>query len=63
MDTYPPQQRRPSWLSPGDPESVHPVIVAVLSAMALQVAIPRTGAVLSPVTRVSGRIRISCFRR
>jgi hypothetical protein len=42
MDTYPPQQHRPSWLSPGDPESVHPVIVAVLSAMALQVAIPRS---------------------
>jgi hypothetical protein len=32
----------PSWLRPGDPESVLPVLVAVLSAMALQVAIPRS---------------------
>jgi hypothetical protein len=32
----------PSWLRLGDPESVLPVLVAVLSAMALQVAIPRS---------------------
>jgi hypothetical protein len=32
----------PSWLKPGDPESVVPVLVALLSAMALQVAIPKS---------------------
>jgi hypothetical protein len=32
----------PSWLRPGDPESVLPVLAAVLSAMALQVAIPKS---------------------
>jgi hypothetical protein len=36
------EQRLPSWLRPGDPESVFPVLVAVLAAMALQVAIPRS---------------------
>jgi hypothetical protein len=43
MDTTPTQTHHvPSWLRPGDPESVLPVLVAVLSAMALQVAIPRS---------------------
>jgi hypothetical protein len=32
----------PSWVRPRDPESVLPVLVAVLAAMALQVAIPRS---------------------
>ena len=31
----------PSWLRTGNPESVFPVLVAVLSAMALQIAIPK----------------------
>ncbi|HJT95283.1 MAG TPA: hypothetical protein VJ777_25675 [Mycobacterium sp.] len=31
-----------SWLRPGNPESVLPVLAAVLSAMALQVAIPKS---------------------
>jgi hypothetical protein len=32
----------PSWLRAGDPESALPVLVALLSAMALQVAIPKS---------------------
>jgi hypothetical protein len=36
------EQHIPSWLRRGDPESVLPVLVAVLSAMALQVAIPKS---------------------
>jgi hypothetical protein len=43
MDVSPPQQHHiPSWLRRGDPESVYPALVAVLAAMALQVAIPRS---------------------
>ena len=36
------EKRVPSWLRPGDPESALPVLVAVLSAIALQVAIPKS---------------------
>ena len=36
------EKRVPSWLRAGDPESALPVLVAVLSAMALQVAIPKS---------------------
>lgn len=32
----------PSWLRPGNPESVLPVVLAIVAAMALQVAIPKT---------------------
>ncbi|GAS93011.1 hypothetical protein [Mycolicibacterium brisbanense] len=32
----------PSWLRPGDPESRLPVLVALVAALALQVAIPRS---------------------
>jgi hypothetical protein len=32
----------PSWLRTGNPESVFPVLVALLSAMALQIAIPKS---------------------
>jgi hypothetical protein len=32
----------PSWVRPRDPESVLPVLVALLCAMALQIAIPKT---------------------
>ena len=32
----------PSWLRPGDPESVLPVLIALLAAMALQLAIPKS---------------------
>lgn len=32
----------PSWLRPGDPESRLPVLVALLTAIALQLAIPRS---------------------
>jgi hypothetical protein len=43
MDVSPPQQHHiPSWLTRGDPESVYPALVAVLAAMALQVAIPKS---------------------
>ncbi len=35
-------KRLPSWLRAGDPESALPVLFAVLSAMALQVAIPKS---------------------
>jgi hypothetical protein len=46
MDTTPAafgaEHHIPSWLRRGDPESVLPVLVAVLSAMALQVAIPKS---------------------
>ena len=42
MNTTPAEHHIPSWLRPGDPESVLPVLIAVLSAMALQVAIPRS---------------------
>jgi hypothetical protein len=42
MDVSTPEHHLPSWLRRGDPESVFPVLVAVLSAMALQVAIPRS---------------------
>jgi hypothetical protein len=47
MDTTPShtsggEHHIPSWLRPGDPESVLPVLVALLSAMALQIAIPKT---------------------
>jgi hypothetical protein len=46
MDTTPShrivaEHHVPSWLKPGDPESVVPVLIAVLSAMALQLAIPK----------------------
>ena len=36
------EKRVPSWLRAGDPESALPVLVALLSAIALQVAIPKT---------------------
>jgi hypothetical protein len=36
------ERRVPSWLRAGDPESAFPVLVAVLAAMALQVAIPKS---------------------
>ena len=36
------EKRVPSWLRAGDPESAFPVLVAVLSAVALQVAIPKS---------------------
>jgi hypothetical protein len=43
MDTPPIEKHHvPSWLRHGDPESVLPVLAAVLSAMALQVAIPKS---------------------
>jgi hypothetical protein len=35
-------RRLPSWLRAGDPESALPVLFAVLAAIALQVAIPKT---------------------
>jgi hypothetical protein len=36
------EKRVPSWVRPRDPESVLPVVLAILTAMALQVAIPKT---------------------
>lgn len=47
MDTTPShmsgaENRIPSWLRPGGPESVLPVLIAVLAAMALQIAIPKS---------------------
>ena len=42
MDTTPAPHRVPSWLRPGDPESVLPVLIALLAAMALQLAIPKS---------------------
>ena len=36
------EKRVPSWLRAGDPESALPVLLAVLSAVALQVAIPKS---------------------
>jgi hypothetical protein len=42
MNTTPAEHHIPSWVRPGDPESVFPALVAVLAAMALQVAIPRS---------------------
>lgn len=42
MDASSRQQHHvPSWLRPSDPESVLPVLIALLSAMALQIAIPK----------------------
>ena len=35
-------RRLPSWLRAGDPESALPVLFAVLAAIALQIAIPKT---------------------
>ena len=35
-------QHAPAWLRRGDPESTVPVLIAVLAAMALQLAIPRS---------------------
>ena len=35
-------KRVPSWLRAGDPESSLPVLIAVLSAIALQIAIPKS---------------------
>ena len=36
------QHRAPEWLRRGEPESTVPVLIAVLAAMALQVAIPKS---------------------
>ncbi|MBY0288255.1 MAG: hypothetical protein K2X52_14045 [Mycobacteriaceae bacterium] len=42
MDTSsPPERHSPSWSGPTNPESVLPVVVAVLTAMALQLWIPK----------------------
>ncbi|WP_231740331.1 MULTISPECIES: hypothetical protein [unclassified Mycobacterium] len=42
MNSPPEQHRLPAWLRRGDPESTMPVVLAVVAAMALQVAIPKS---------------------
>ncbi|OBB71182.1 hypothetical protein [Mycobacterium sp. 852014-52144_SCH5372336] len=41
MESPPEQHRAPSWLRRGDPESTMPVLIAVVSVMASQLAIPK----------------------
>ena len=38
--------RMPSWLRPGDPENRMPVLIALIMAIALQLAIPKSYAVV-----------------
>jgi hypothetical protein len=65
MDVSPAQQHHiPSWLSRGDPESVYPALVAVLAAIALQVAIPKSYTLVPrwPLLVLEGLLLLSCWR-
>lgn len=42
VNSPPEQHRLPAWLRRGDPESTMPVVLAVMAAMTLQVAIPKS---------------------
>ncbi|KUI02091.1 hypothetical protein [Mycobacterium sp. IS-3022] len=42
VNSPPEQHRLPAWLRRGDPENTMPVVLAVVAAMALQVAIPKS---------------------